>query len=108
MTLSNPERYSKSLSFLLPLSLLLQISFVFRSSGSQISIACLTFVEMTKGGKSDAVSSAGKGKATVEKGKRSSHRTRVGMGFDSKTTTLHNQKEIDEYLAKYGVELSWD
>ena len=63
---------------------------MFRSSDSQVTNAFLTFVEMTKGGKSGA-SGATKGKAMAEeKGKRSSHRTRVGMNFDPKTTTLHN------------------
>ena len=42
--------------------------------------------------------------ATVEeKGKRSHFRTRIGMDFDSKTTKLHNQEDVDDYLAKYGV-----
>jgi len=72
---------------------------VIKSSGSQASIALLPIVEITKGGKSGAVSGAGKEKATAEeKGKRSFHHTRVGMDFDPKTT-LHNQREVDEYLA---------
>ena len=62
---------------------------------------------MTKGDKSGVVSDASKGKDTTEeKGKRSSHRTRIGRDFDPKSTMLHNQKDIDEYLVKYGVELS--
>ena len=43
-----------------------------------------------------------------EKGKRSQFRTRVGMDFDPKTTKFHSEEEVDEYLAKYGVRLSWD
>ena len=41
-----------------------------------------------------------------EKGKRSQFRTGVGMDFDLKTTRLHCQ-EVDEYLAKYGIRLSY-
>jgi len=38
---------------------------------------------MKKGEKSDTVGGAGNGKATAEKkGKRSSHRTRIGINFD--------------------------
>ena len=28
------------------------------------------------------------------------------MNFDPKATKLHNQEEVDEYLAKYGIHLS--
>ena len=41
-----------------------------------------------------------------DKGKRSHFRTRVGMDFDPRTTKLHSQKDMGEYLAKYGVRLS--
>jgi len=62
---------------------------------------------MTKGGKSDAVSGAGKEKATAEKKrKRSSHRTKFNMDFDPKTTMLHSQGKVNEHLAKYGIGLS--
>ena len=43
---------------------------------------------------------------TEEKEKRSQFRTRVGMNFDPRTTKLHSQKDVREYLAKYGVCLS--
>ena len=53
------------------------------------------------------VDGAGKEKAMVEeKGKRPYHRTRVCMNFDPKTTRLHNQEDVDEYLEKYGVKIS--
>ena len=62
---------------------------------------------MMKGSKLDAVSSAGKGKATAEeKEKRSQFRTRIGVDFDPRTTKLHSQEEVDEYLAKYDICLS--
>ena len=48
------------------------------------------------------IGGVGKGKATAEKGKRASHRTRMRMDFDSKTSKLCNQEEVDEYLASYG------
>ena len=56
---------------------------------------------MTKGVKFGIVSSASKGKAVVkERGKRSQFRTRVGMDFDPRTTKLHSQEVVEEYLAK--------
>ena len=48
---------------------------------------------------------AGKGKAATEKGKRTSHRTRIGMDFDPKNSKLRNQ-EKDKYLANYGFRLN--
>ena len=51
--------------------------------------------------------SAAQVKAVVdEKGKRSQFRTRVDMNFDPKTTKLHSEEEVDEYLVIYGVRLS--
>ena len=38
-----------------------------------------------------------------EKGKRTSHRTRIGMDFDLKISKLHDQEAVDKYLASYGV-----
>jgi len=62
---------------------------------------------MMKGGKSGAFSGASEGKAVAEeKGKRSQFGTSVGIYFDPKTTKLHSQAEVDEYLAKNGVHLS--
>ena len=59
---------------------------------------------MTKRRKFGAVSSSGKGKAMAEeKGKRSHFRTRIGMDFDPRTTKLHSQKEVDEYMVKYDI-----
>ena len=79
----------------------------FLSSGSQISVVFLISVAMKEGEKSGALSCAGKGEATAEeKGKTSTHGTRVSMDFDPKTTRLHGQEDVDEYLKKYGVELS--
>ena len=64
---------------------------------------------MKKGEKSGTIDGANKEKAAAEdKGKRSTHRTRVSMDFDPKTTRLHSQEDVNEYLEKYEVELSWD
>ena len=63
---------------------------LFWSCGSQIS-AVFLFMSMKKGERSDTVNGAGKRKATVEeKGKRASHRTRIGMDFDPKTSKLRD------------------
>jgi len=60
-----------------------------------------------KGEKSGVVGGASKGKATTEeKGKRASHRTRIRMDFNPKTSRLHNQKAVDKYLANYGFRLN--
>ena len=84
--------------------LLHEIFLIFRYSSSQISVVFFTFIMMMKGEKSNAVSGAGKGEvAAEEKGKKSSHHTRVCLNFDSKTTKLHSQEEVDEYLKKHGV-----
>ena len=49
------------------------------------------------------ISGTGKGKAAVEeKGKRSSHRIRIEMDFDPKTSKLRDQEAVDRYLANYG------
>jgi len=47
---------------------------------------------MKKGEKSVTISDVGKEKSAVEKGKRASHRTRIGMDFDSKTSKLRDRK----------------
>ena len=41
-----------------------------------------------------------------EMGKRASHRTMIEMNFDPKTSRLHNQEEVDKYLANYGFRLN--
>jgi len=62
---------------------------------------------MKKGDKSRSSSDICKGKtAAEEKGKRTSHRTRIRMDFDPKTSMLHNQEEVDKYLVKYGFYLN--
>ena len=62
---------------------------------------------MKKGEKFDTVSGANEGKATVEeKGKRASHRTRIEMDFDSKTSKLPNQEAGGKYLASYSFHLN--
>jgi len=62
---------------------------------------------MTKASKYDAASGASGSKFVVEKkGKRSLFCTRVSMNFDSRTTKLDSQTDVDEYLARYGVRLS--
>ena len=44
-----------------------------------------------------------KGKSVVEeKGKRTSHRTWIGMDFDPKTSKLRDQEAVGKYLAGYG------
>jgi len=40
------------------------------------------------------------------KGKRAQFRTRTVIEFDHTSKILRNQKEVDEYLTKYGVPLS--
>jgi len=69
------------------------------SSDSLVHISLLFFfisIVMTEGEKSNAISDADKGKAAAEeKGKGSSHRTRVCMDFNPKTTKFHSQEEID-------------
>jgi len=37
-----------------------------------------------------------------EKGKRTSHRTWIGMDFDPKTSKLRDQEAVGKYLAGYG------
>jgi len=37
--------------------------------------------------------------------KRSQHRTKTGMDFDPILKAIHNQKEVEDYLVKYGVHL---
>ena len=62
---------------------------------------------MNKGEKSTMISDAGKGKFVVEeKGKRASHRTRIGMDFDSKTSKLRDQEAVDRNLVSYGFRLN--
>ena len=62
---------------------------------------------MMKGSKSGAIGGASKGITTTdEKGKRSQFRTRISMDFDPRTTKLHNQEEVGEYLVKYDICLS--
>jgi len=62
---------------------------------------------MKKGEKSGTVDGAGKGKTAVEeKGKRDSHRTRIMMDFNSKTSKLFNQEALDKYLTSYGFHLN--
>ena len=62
---------------------------------------------MKKREKFGTVGGAGKGKAvTEEKGKRTSHRTRIGTSFDPKTFRLHNQEEVDKYLPNYSFHLN--
>ena len=57
-----------------------------------------------KGSKSGAASGASGSKAVVEeKGKRSQFRTKIGMDFNLRTTKLHSQADVDEYLPTYGV-----
>jgi len=52
-------------------------------------------------------SDVGKGKAVVEeKGKRVSHRTRIGMDFDPKTSKHRDQEAVDKYLASYSFHLN--
>ena len=59
---------------------------------------------MKRGEKSGTVGSAGKGEAAAEeKGKRTSHRTKIEMDFDPKTSKLRNQEEVDKYLASYAL-----
>jgi len=59
---------------------------------------------MKKGEKIGPSDSADKRKSTVEnKGKRTSHHTRIGMDFDPKTSKLRNQEAVDKYLASYGI-----
>ena len=41
-----------------------------------------------------------------EKGKITSHRTRIRLDFDSKTSKIHNQEVVDIYLASYGFRLN--
>ena len=53
------------------------------------------------------ISGTGKGKAAVEeKGKRTSHRTKIGMEFDPKTSKLCDQEAVNKYLANYGFHLN--
>jgi len=47
----------------------------------------------------------GKGKHVVEMGNRASHRIRIRMDFDPKTSRLHNL-EVDKYLVKYDFRLN--
>ena len=57
---------------------------------------------MKKGETSSMISDAGKGKAIMEeKGKRASHRIRIGMDFDPKTSKFCDQEAVDRYLASY-------
>ena len=59
-----------------------------------------------KGEKSHTADGLGKGKASAEEGKMSSCRTRIGMDFDPKISKLHNQNDVDKYLAQYGFRLN--
>jgi len=43
---------------------------------------------------------------TEEKGKRTSHRIRIGVDFDPKTSKLRDQEAVDKYLADNGFCLS--
>jgi len=53
------------------------------------------------------ISGADKGKDAVEeKGKRASHRTRIGMDFDPKISKLRDQEAVDRYLVSYGFRLN--
>jgi len=62
---------------------------------------------MKKGEKSGVVGSMGKGKTAVEKKrKRASQLKRIGIDFDPKTSRIHNQEEVDTYLANYGFRLN--
>ena len=62
---------------------------------------------MKKREKFGTVSSAGKEKVVVEeKGKRASHRTRIGMDFDPKTSKLCDQEPVDKYLVSYYFHLN--
>ena len=89
--------FPKSLDLLFLPCLLLIIWF---PDLSRFSHSCC----VKKGEKSDTVGGAGKGKAAVEeKGKRASHRTRIRMNFDTKTSKLNNQEAADRYLASYDL-----
>ena len=62
---------------------------------------------MKTGEKFGTVGGAGKGKAAAEeKGKRTSHHTRIELNFDLKTSKLHSQEDVDKYLASYGFILN--
>ena len=61
---------------------------------------------MKKEEMSAMISGTGKGKAAVEKGKRTSHRTKIGMEFDPKTSKLCDQEAVNKYLANYEFHLN--
>ena len=62
---------------------------------------------MKKGKKFGPSDRSDKGKSVPdEKGKRTSHRTWIGMDFDQKTSKLRDQAAVDKYLAGYGFRWS--
>jgi len=61
---------------------------------------------MKKGEKSGPSDRSDKGKSVEEKGKRTSHCTRIGMDFDPKTSKLRDQEAVDKYPAGYGFHWS--
>ena len=58
---------------------------------------------------------AGQGNIVVvdEKRRRSTLRTRIAMDFDLKSSTLHSQEDVDEYLERHhgplpsGIKVEW-
>ena len=67
----------------------------------------LISIAMKKGKTYITISDVGKGKAAMEgKRKRASHRTRIRMDFNPKTSKLHDQEATDKYLASYGFRLN--
>jgi len=65
------------------------------------------FCHNEEGRESPTISDAGKEKAAVEeKGKRGSHRTRIRMDLDTKTSKLCDQEAVDRYLVSYGFRLN--
>ena len=67
----------------------------------------LVSIAMKKGETSATISGAGEGKVAVEeKRKRASHRSRIGMDFDPKTSKLRDQEAVDKYLANYEFRLN--
>ena len=57
---------------------------------------------MKKGEKYATISGADREKAAMEKGKKTSHRTKIRMNSDPKTSKLNDQKAVDRYLTSYG------
>jgi len=55
---------------------------------------------------SATISGAGDEKSAVEKGKRASDRTRIGIDFDPKTSKLRDQEAVDKHLTNYGFHLN--